>query len=299
MIYPYITLPKLRTALQHASENDGRLPEDVDDLIGFRGDGDNRVSDVLSLLKGDLESLITVNGIDPRFDSKARELIHGYLSNLDTQVLIDSDFWRYLSGIYFYDIVRTRHPENKKAKTIDANWANFGGKSSSTTESLIHRLFLGADLSIDRENRSDPYHLSKVHDVDLWQSHIIRVLSGENPIYARALLLWFKERDKWYSKQSNSAELLKEMDRYDNFKTAHLRDFVKRVRRVRSNVIHEFLSLEEVRALINNVALESLEKRADWAKKKSVKKTARTKRAASSASAKPSRKKSAAKVRKK
>jgi hypothetical protein len=299
MIYPYITLSKLRTALQYASEHEGLLPEDIDDSVGFRGDGDNRVSDVLSLLKGELESLIPASGIDSRFDSKARELIHGYLSNLDTQILIDSDFWRYLSGVYFYDIVRTRHPENKKAKTIDANWANFGGKSSVTTESLIFRLFLGADLSIDRENRSDPYHLAKVHDVDLWQSHIIRVLSGENPIYARALLLWFKDRDKWYSKQSNSTELLKEMERYDNFKTAHLRDFVKRVRRVRSNVIHELLSLDEVRAMISSLALESLEKRADWAKKKSLNKTARAKRASSPSKARPSRKKSAAKVKKK
>jgi hypothetical protein len=256
--------------LQVVSENEGSLPDDIDDFCGFRGEGEMHVMDVLALLKGELEALIPRKGMDQQFDSRARELVHAYLSNVDTQILLDPDFWRYLSGVYFYDIVQARHPESQKRQNLDSNWANFGGKSSNISESLIYRLFLGADLSIDHENRTDPYHLSRIHDVDLWQSHIIRVLSGENPIYVRALLSWFRERDEWYAKQKNEFEWLDEMGKYENFKTRHLRDFVKRVRRLRSNVIHEFLTSDEVKSMVNSLAKESLSDSSSWVKEKST-----------------------------
>ena len=266
MNYPVIQLSKLRMALQHASENSAQLPIDIDDWVTFRGDGQS-VVDVLALLKGELETLGTSHGFDPKFDAKARPIVHGYLANLDDRVLIDDDFWRYLSGIYLYAIVRERHPESAKSKSVDSNWINFGGKRSATTESLIRRLYLGASLSIDPSNRQDSYHLSRIHDVDLWQSHIIRVLSGENSKYVRGLLIWFKDREKWYLKMPNSSALITELNKLDNFRTAHLRDFVKRVRRLRSNVLHEFLDEAEIDSMISQLAQESIDDRKSWGKK--------------------------------
>jgi hypothetical protein len=276
MNYPVIQLSKLRTALQHASENLGQLPTEIDDWVSFRGEGQS-VVDILSLLKGELDALGASEGFDSKFDAKARPIVHGYLANLDDHVLIDDDFWRYLSGIYLYDIVRARHPENAKSKSADSNWTNFGGKSTATTESLMRRLYIGASLSIDPGNRQDSYHLARIHDVDLWQSHIIRVLSGENPKYVKGLLKWFKERDKWYAKMPNSGPVLAELTKLDNFKTGHLRDFVKRVRRLRSNVIHEFLEQAEIDVMISQLAQESIEDRKSWGKKNVSK--AKTKKA--------------------
>lgn len=276
MNYPVIQLSKLRTALQYANENLGQLPAEIDDWVSFRGEGQT-VVDILSLLKGELDALGASEGFDSKFDAKARPIVHGYLANLDDHVLIDDDFWRYLSGIYLYDIVRARHPENAKSKSADSNWTNFGGKSTATTESLMRRLYIGASLSIDPSNRQDSYHLSRIHDVDLWQSHIIRVLSGENPKYVKGLLKWFKDRDKWYAKMPNSGPVLIELNKFDNFKTGHLRDFVKRVRRLRSNVIHEFLEQAEIDVMISQLAQESIDDRKSWGKK-SVSK-AKTKKA--------------------
>lgn len=266
MKYPFIHLSKLRIALQYASENSAQLPIDIEDLVSFRGDGQS-VVDILALLKGELETLGTNEGFDPKFDSKARPIVHGYLANLDDHVLIDDDFWRYLSGVYLYDVVRERHPKGAKAKSADSNWTNFGGKNTATTESLIKRLYLGANLSVDPSNRQDSYHLSRIHDVDLWQSHIIRVLSGENPKYVQGLLKWFRDRDKWYAKMPNSALALAELNKFENFKTGHLRDFVKRVRRLRSNIIHEFLDQSEIDSMISQLAQESIDDRNSWGKK--------------------------------
>jgi len=279
MNYPVIQLSKLRTALQYASENSAQLPAEIDDWVSFRGEGQS-VVDTLALLKGELEALGAAEGFDSKFDAKARPIVHGYLANLDDHVLIDDDFWRYLSGIYLYDMVRARHPENAKSKSADSNWANFGGKSTATSESLIRRLYVGAALSIDPSNRQDSYHLSRIHDVDLWQSHIIRVLSGENPKYVKGLLKWFKERDKWYGKMPNSGPILVELNKFDNFKTGHLRDFVKRVRRLRSNVIHEFLDQAEIDVLISLLAQESINDRKSWGKESASK--GKTKKAVSS-----------------
>ncbi len=288
MNYPVIQLSKLRIVLQQASDDSGQLPADVEDYVSFRGEGQTVVA-VLSLLKGELETLGATHGFDSKFDAKARPIIHGYLSNLDDQVLIDDDFWRYLSGVFLYSIVRSRHPESAKAKSVDANWANFGGKNSSTTESLIRRLYLGASLSIDSSDRQDTYHLSRIHDVDLWQSHIIRVLSGENPIYVRSLLKWFKHREKWYSSMPDSTAVLKDLNRFDNFRTAHLRDFVKRIRRLRSNVIHEFLNENEISAMISSLAQESIDDRNSWGKVNQSK-TKRKKSPAKGARPKPAKK---------
>ena len=69
-------------------------------------------------------------------------------------------------------------------------------------------------------------------------------------------------------------------DHFDNFKTGHLRDFVKRVRRLRSNVIHEFLDQAEIDAMISQLAQESMDDRKSWGKKSASK--AKTKKSVSS-----------------
>ena len=65
----------------------------------------------------------------------------------------------------------------------------------------------------------------------------------------------------------NSGPVLAELNKLDNFKTGHLRDFVKRVRRLRSNVIHEFLDQPEIDVMISQLAQESIDDRKSWGKK--------------------------------
>jgi len=83
----------------------------------------------------------------------------------------------------------------------------------------------------------------------------------------KGLLKWFKDRDKWYAKMTNSSVAMAELNKLDNFKTGHLRDFVKRVRRLRSNVIHEFLDQSEIDSMISQLAQESIDDRKSWGKK--------------------------------
>ena len=76
-------------------------------------------------------------------------------------------------------------------------------------------------------------------------------------------------RDSWRSGLSevDCASLFARFD-YEPDKR-HLRDLVKRVRRLRSNVVHEFLSDEEVADMVSHEAMKSLQTIERWGKSKS------------------------------
>ena len=218
---------------------------------------DENLKPILENLRDDLDKILASASNMPKdFDGAARVAVHKNLSNLSMGTLYNVDFWRYLSAVQFNDVVRKRHPKSGKSKPkvgqFDSNWNNYGALTQSVRESLFHRLYTGASLALDVDNPSDPYHLCRIHDVDLWQSHIIRVLTGENRLYVKQLLLWFKNRDKWYV--DNGFDFVVS----DNdFKKDHLRDFVKRVRRLRSNIMHETFDASEIVSLIDAEAKSS------------------------------------------
>lgn len=268
--YPTTSMKQARSFLARVQES-GQIPGSTDDYVSFKGSGAEDVEDALQGLEHDLRDYSGSEPVKPEFDAVAREVVHRNLVGLSDAVLADADFWRYLSCVRFYSLVARRHPPSAKSRAedgIDGNWDNFGGKSSSVRESLMFRLFTGADLAYVPGEASDPYELCRIADVDLWQSHIVRVMSGDNPVYVRELLRWFRRRDEWYKSISDVdvATLFSSFD--DSPKTRHLRDLVKRIRRLRSNVVHEFLSEGEVQDLVAEEARLSLDGIARWGRKR-------------------------------
>lgn len=200
------------------------------------------------------------------FDAKARPLVFAALDRLPHDVKRDLDFWRYLSSVRFFEITKWRHPKTAKSSVsesenenaVDSNLKNYGAFGLQVTESLFFRLYKGAELAYDIGNKQNPFHLCEISNVDLWQSHIIRLTAGCNQSYVRSLLEWVKLRDSWYEKHlSKKHQKLKVIDS-ETDKNDHLRDLVKRIRRHRSNVVHEFLSHQELEAIINFEAEKSL-----------------------------------------
>lgn len=265
-IYPSTSLRQARAFMGFDKWDVPSIGEDTE-YSSVRGDGSDEVWDAIENLADALKPLVMADTVKPSFDAVAREIVHRNLAQIDESVLSEADFWRYLSSVRFRDIVSKRHPLTKKSLSndgIDGNWANFGAQRSDVRESLFFRLFVGAELSYDTELPQDPYHLARIHDVDLWQSHIVRILSGDNPEYVRSLLRWFAVRDSWYAKHDelNVKKLFAKFD--DAPETKHLRDLVKRVRRIRSNVVHEFLTESEVLEIVEHEALESLRNIDSW-----------------------------------
>jgi hypothetical protein len=275
-VYPATTLRQAR-AFMVLEDWTIPSPDGVSDFFAVRGNGSDEVWDAIENLADGLESISSGDSLKPSFDAEAREIVHRHLAQLDDDVVSDADFWRFLSAVRFRDIVAMRHPVTRKSFTgegVNGNWANFGALRSDVRESLFFRLFVGAELALDAGNLKDPYHLAKIHDVDLWQSHIVRVFSGDNPEYARSLLRWFRDRQAWYAtySQANVQDLFARFD--DAPETRHLRDLVKRVRRIRSNIVHEFLTESEVLYIVEHEALESLKNIEFWGVARSKKRRA-------------------------
>jgi hypothetical protein len=272
MEYPVITLRNSQKMFELMSKS-GTIMDS--NLIEFRGHGQS-IEEILENLDVEIGNLVKKEGsIKQGIDAKLRPIVHSNLSNLEPEILGDRDFWRYLSAVRFFSLVSQRHQKTRKSSPVeglDGNLANFGCLREEVKESLIYRLYFGADLSYDATNRKDPYHLARIHDVDLWQSHIIRVMSGDNPVYVRALVEWFRDRDLWYAQVQKDLRTKKALIKYsDGLETRHLRDLVKRIRRLRSNVIHEYLTYEEIKRMVSTEAEASLEDIAKWGKEKVVK----------------------------
>jgi len=266
--YPVTTL---RQAQQYMNAVQGGKKSEVDvtPYVGQRGEGDGGVEDAVRGLAEDLEDY-SDEFAKSSFDSHARSIVHRNLTELDDEVLVDGDFWRYLSSVRFHYIVAARHPKSSKSRAangIDGNWKNYGAYNTSVVESLFYRLYVGADSTYLDGGEGDPYDLSYAADVDLWQAHIVRVLSGDNPTYARNLVKWFLNREAFYASPAVQP-LTAGFPSLQNPKTDHLRDLVKRVRRLRSNLIHEILDDEEMYDMFEQEARESLLAIDSWGRPK-------------------------------
>jgi len=274
MEYPVITLRNAQKLMSVTPTFEEGSNVDLTQFVEYRGSGSS-IEDTLKNLEDEIVSLISQsNAIRPTIDCQLRPMIHAHLCNLDEEVLGDRDFWRYLSSIRFRNLVSSRHPKSNKsaaADGLDANLNNFGALREDVKESLFFRLYLGAELAYDPANRKDHYHLSRVHDVDLWQSHIIRVLSGDNSIYVKGLVEWFRDRSSWYQEVAKTPAIKKSMLKYsDGLETRHLRDLVKRIRRLRSNIVHEYLNEGEIKEIIQIESRRSIENISSWGKEKLV-----------------------------
>lgn len=161
------------------------------------------------------------------FEAKCARLVHMSVSN-DAEMLSDPEFWIWLSVAHFSDVVEWRYG-NPEAGT---KLANYG--IGSRTENLLYRLWLRAELVLD-ESAADRYYLVDTGQIDFYRSHLFRQGYANARNFARALL-----RFQYPDTDATSPKL----------KIIEIRDLVKRLRRLRSNLFLEILPEEECRAVI-------------------------------------------------
>lgn len=163
------------------------------------------------------------------FEGKASRLVHS-ITPADSEMLADPEFWIWLAVIHFSDLVEWRYRYRKSDG--EAQLANYG--IGSRTENLMYRLWLRAELVLD-EAEIDRYHLAGTGQIDFYRSHLFRQGYANARNFARALLR--------YQYPNADATVPK-------LKTIEIRELVKRLRRMRSNLFLEILPEEECRAVI-------------------------------------------------
>lgn len=100
----------------------------------------------------------------PEFEAEAAVIVHKALKVLPEELLIDKEFWLWLTIYVCRDIVRWRH-------TPAGGLDNYG--VGDKTEGLLCRLFMRAQLVYDA-SETDPYRLALRGTQDFWRSFMIR-----------------------------------------------------------------------------------------------------------------------------
>ena len=236
MRYPTMTAGDATTYLL-SKRSGGHM--DVDSLARFSGVGEDLDQSFLPALRAGLTAVMNSfpagikSKADPvanAFEGKASRVVHEGMQ-IDNEVLADPEFWIWLAVTHFPDVVEWRYRYGKEDSA--AQLPNYG--VGSRTENLLYRLWLRAELVLDEE-ASDRYHLANAGQIDFYRSHLFRQGYANARNFARALLRF------QYPKKSNPTE--------PNLKTLEIRDLVKRLRRMRSNLFLEILPEEECRAVI-------------------------------------------------
>jgi hypothetical protein len=236
MRYPTMTAADATTYLQ-AKRAGNHL--EVESMARFTGSGDEFDSSFLEPLRAALTETMASfpEGIKSKsdqnanaFEGKASRVIHEGLA-LGSEVLADPEFWIWLAVTHFPDVVEWRYRYGKQDSA--AQLANYG--VGSRTENLLYRLWLRAELVLD-EQAADRYHLASSGQIDFYRSHLFRQGYANARNFAKALLRF------QYPTKANPAE--------PKLKLLEIRDLVKRLRRMRSNLFLEILPEEECRAVI-------------------------------------------------
>ena len=149
---------------------------------------------------------------------------------IQTQMLTDSDFWRFLSMYVFYDFIIWRDGEN-------CAYASFGASGRAVNFDCVpFRMFNRALVAFAIDSTDKDLAYAKIPGTDLWRSHILRVLNSYSSSVSKAIL-----------------------DQYNDGKlpTALVRDVVKRLRKLRSNLLFEILSDKDAEELLKEEMVKS------------------------------------------
>jgi hypothetical protein len=169
------------------------------------------------------------------FEATAAPEVHAALPR--DAALADPEFWIWLAIGPGLPMVRERYNS-----AITPGCANF--TSPQADETLFRRLWLRAEMAHD-PMRDDPYEIAQYGDIDFWRSHVFRQKYAEYRGFVEAFA-----RFQYPDGPSGQPRVpLK-----NNQKA--LRAFVKRLRRLSTNLMVEWLTVEE--------ALELMER--EWEK---------------------------------
>ena len=191
--------------------------------------GADRAADRLASLKDRLASddvRLDVNS----FDREACVILHHEL-NLSPNLVATDGFWRWLAVEKFANIVEAR------ARSVPAHLRNYG-IDASVTDNRIAILWFRASMVYDHE-ADDPYHLAhRPAHTDFWESGIIRHRYAWSPNLARAFV------DFQYRDPCSDKAYLHSMNENG------IRELYKRLRRLHATVSFEFLSDNEIWAVL-------------------------------------------------
>jgi hypothetical protein len=235
VIYPEDALRYLKSR-----QHDGAVM--LEDIRRTAGSGEAISADALEELRTKLLRLkkkypAKLRAKDPqggKFESDACALVHACLSDLDRRALADHDFWTWLAVDFLADILEWRFGADGRP----AQPANYG--IGTRTENMYFRLWLRADLG--KVSGSDPYELAKFGDQDLWRAHLLRQGYANARSIVRALLKLQAGKLMHGSKPAKKVA--------GGHEPEGVRMLAKRLRRVRANVVFEYLTPVQADALV-------------------------------------------------
>lgn len=240
MRYPIVTTADATAYL--ASKRSGTAL-DLDRLVKTRGDGPDLAQDFVGDLIVDMATLKArfAEGLKSQknanaFEARAARSIHQRV-NVEAAILADADFWLWLAVVHFADIVEWRYGNPEGGTGL----ANYGVGARS--ENLLYRLWLRAELLLDDQAR-DRYHLCDRGQIDFYRSHLFRQGYANARGFARALLKY------QYRDATDVAQ--------PHLKVGQIRELVKRLRRMRSNLFMEILDEAECHKVIDEEAARVL-----------------------------------------
>jgi len=147
-----------------------------------------------------------------KFERQVRSITHERL-NLSSKTAGDPDFWRWLtfsSDGELAELVDWRYGEAEEAGSAKEKYFGFG----KIKEGMYGYLWISADAVYD-PTLEDQYELAKRgEDVDLWQSHIVRIDFGSVPQIARAFVKFvFPSEDEQQLSRDEYRRLAPELSR--------------------------------------------------------------------------------------
>jgi hypothetical protein len=158
------------------------------------------------------------------FEAAASEAVHRLMPPC-VEAVADRDFWLWLALAHFSDLVEWRYGNREGG----VDWKNYGIGASG--ENLLYRLWLRGELGLD-ENARDRYDLARRGEIDFWRSHLFRQGYANTRTFARALI-------RFQYPDGNQVR--------PKLRIGAIRELVKRLRRLRANLVTEIL--DELAAL--------------------------------------------------
>lgn len=210
--------PRTQVAQQLAGELERVLAEVERELAGRTGTGRIR------------------HGAWQRFEGEAAILVHRSLPSAH-ETLADEGFWRWLACVPLRAIVERRY---RREEGAEIGPANFG--LGDFAENFVYRLWLRADCVLDEAATSEEvrYALARRGQSDFWRSHVFRQRFGAARPFVRAFVRFVYPDAKRPTEPALTIE--------------EVRVLAKRLRRLFSNLIVDFLDEADAERLIEEEA---------------------------------------------
>ena len=193
----------------------------------------DRAANAMRRIRGDVEERggkLDVN----TFDKDAGEILHRGL-DIPPNLVAHDGFWRWLAVEKFGDSVEARSPKSRDTGLVHPR--NYG-INASVTDNRIAIMWFRADIVYD-PTTEEPYHLAtQPAHTDFWESGIIRHRYAWSRNLARALVR-FQYRDP-----------ISEQAFLHSTHEDGIRELYKRLRRLHTTVSFEYLSDDEIMAIL-------------------------------------------------